>query len=199
MSLPPSPGTIFIISAPSGTGKTTLIDRVKARFPDIAFPVTMTTRPMRPGECDGVDYHFVDRERFMAHVAAGDLVEWTTVYDRLYGVPRSELEIPLAAGRDVLFDIDTKGRETVVGKYPGAVSIFIAPPSIEELERRLKKRGQNEGKDLENRLAEAAREIARASRYDHVILNDDIERAYAELSGILAKEQSKRRGGVAGH
>jgi guanylate kinase len=189
-------GTIFIISAPSGTGKTTLIERLKRAVSDLYYPVTMTTRAMRPGERDGVDYYFVDPAEFMRRVQAGQLVEWTTVYDRLYGVPRWELEKPISEGKDVLFDIDTKGRETLVERYDPTVSIFIAPPSIEELEVRLRKRGANDPKDLARRLEEASIEMGRADRYDYVVVNDSVDRAFEELKTIVLTERARRRGRV---
>lgn len=192
----PPRGTIFIISAPSGTGKTTLIDRVKASFPDLYFPVTMTTRPMRPGETHTVDYYFVDREEFERRVAAGDLVEWTTVYGNLYGVPRWELEKPLGEGRDVLFDIDTKGRETLVARYEQSVSIFIAPPSLAALEERLRRRGVNDERDFARRLAEADLEMKRADRYDYVIVNDALDDAFEELKTVLLTERARRHSRV---
>ncbi len=198
MAGPPTSGTLFIISAPSGAGKTTLIERVHGFLPDLYFPVTMTTRAIRKDEREGVDYYFVSEEEFRRRVAAGDLVEWTTVYDKLYGVPRWELERPLAEGKDLLFDIDTKGRETIVSRYDNTVSIFIAPPSISVLEDRLKKRGANEGQDLERRLADAAGEMAQAVRYDYVVVNDRIERAFEELKEILLLERARRRGRVEG-
>jgi guanylate kinase len=196
MPNPRRKGTIFVVSAPSGAGKTTLIEKVRAALPDLYFPVTMTTRPMRRGEREGVDYYFVDEAEFRRRVAAGDLVEWTTVYGRLYGVPRWEIERPLAEGKDLLFDIDTKGRETLVGLYDNAVSIFISPPSLEALESRLRKRGANDPKDLERRLAEAEGEMARADRYDYVVVNEDVDRALRELTEILLTERARRRGRV---
>jgi guanylate kinase len=196
MPNPSRKGTIFVVSAPSGAGKTTLIEKIRAALPDLYFPVTMTTRPMRRGEREGVDYYFVDEAEFRRRVAAGDLVEWTTVYGRLYGVPRWEIERPLAEGKDLLFDIDTKGRETLVGLYDNAVSIFISPPSIEALEARLRKRGANDPRDLERRLAEAEGEMARSARYDYVVVNEDVDRALRELTEILLTERARRRGRV---
>lgn len=198
MPRPTTNGTIFILSAPSGAGKTTLIEMVRGFLPDLYFPVTMTTRPIRAGEREGVDYYFVPEEEFRRRIAASDLVEWTTVYGRLYGVPRSEIERPLAEGKDLLFDIDTKGRETLVGLYDNAVSIFVAPPSLQVLEERLRKRGANEGADLDRRLAEAAGEMAKAERYDYVVVNDRVERAFEELKEILLLERARRRGRVEG-
>jgi guanylate kinase len=194
MHAPSTSGTIFIISAPSGAGKTTLIERVRGFLPDLYFPVTMTTRRMRPGEREGVDYYFVSEEEFRRRIDAGELVEWTTVYGRLYGVPRAEIERPLGEGKDLLFDIDTKGRETLVARYDNAVSIFVAPPSLQALEERLRRRGANDGEDLARRLAEAAGEMAKAERYDYVVVNDRVERAFEELKEILLTERARRRG-----
>ena len=191
-------GTIFIVSAPSGAGKTTLIEMVRKTLPDLYYPVTMTTRRIRKGEREGVDYYFVDEAEFRRRVASGDLVEWTTVYGRLYGVPGWEIERPLADGKDLLFDIDTKGRETIVGKYDNTVSIFVAPPSLAALEARLKKRGANEPSDLERRLAEAEAEMAKADRYDYVVVNADVDRAFEEIKEILLTERARRRGRVEG-
>lgn len=197
MDATPRAGTIFIISAPSGTGKTTLIERLQKTHPEFHYPVTMTTRPMRPGEREGVDYYFVGRDEFERRRAAGDLVEWAVVYDNLYGVPRWELEVPVAAGKDVVFDVDTKGRDTLVARYSGTVSIFIAPPSLEALEARLRNRGANDPRDLARRLGEARAELERAASYDHIVVNDEVGRAYAELVRILEREREGRRGRVA--
>jgi guanylate kinase len=191
-------GIAFIISAPSGAGKSTLIDKVRGFLPDLYFPVTMTTRAMRKGERQGVDYDFVDEDEFRRRIAAGDLVEWTTVYGKLYGVPRREIEKPLAEGKDLLFDVDTKGRETIVSRYDNTVSIFVAPPSLAALEDRLKKRGANDPRDLERRLADAAGEMAQAARYDYVVVNDRIERAFEELKEIILLERARRRSRVEG-
>ncbi len=198
MPSPTAKVTIFIVSAPSGAGKTTLIEMVRKALPDLYYPVTMTTRSIRKGEREGVDYYFVDEAEFRRRVAAGDLVEWTTVYGRLYGVPGWEIERPLADGKDLLFDIDTQGRETLVGKYDNTVSIFVAPPTLAALEARLRKRGANEPRDLERRLAEAEAEMAKADRYDYVVVNADVDRAFEELKEILLTERARRRGRVEG-
>lgn len=198
MQRPSAKGTIFIVSAPSGAGKTTLIEMIRTALPDLYYPVTMTTRAMRAGEREGIDYFFVDEAEFRRRIAAGDLAEWTTVYGRLYGVPRSEIERPLAEGKDLLFDIDTKGRETIVGIYDNTVSIFIAPPSVEALERRLQKRGANDPSDLQRRLSEAEREMGQARLYDYIVVNDEVARAFEELKEILLTERARGRGHVEG-
>lgn len=198
MSGPSPRGTIFILSAPSGAGKTTLIEMVRAFLPDLYLPVTMTTRAMRKGEREGVDYYFVDEAEFRRRVDAGDLVEWTTVYGRLYGVPRWEIERPLAEGKDLLFDVDTKGRETLVRLYDNCVSVFVTPPSLQALEERLRGRGDTPEADLERRLTEAAGEMTQAARYDYVVVNDRAERAFEELKEILLFERARRRDRVEG-
>lgn len=150
------------------------------------FSVSMTTRPARPGEEDGVDYHFVDRERFLAARNTGELVEWAEYSDNLYGTPRAPLERALTAGRDCLLDIELLGAEQIKEAYPEAILVFIAPPSLEALEKRLRGRGDTDEEQIALRLEAAEWQMQRAQGlFDHFVVNDELHRAIEEVAGIL--------------
>ncbi|RUM88612.1 MAG: guanylate kinase, partial [Thermovibrio sp.] len=155
-------GLLIVISAPSGTGKTTLVHMLLKEFPDLEFSVSYTTRPPRPGEVDGRDYHFVDRKTFERMIEEGDFLEWAEVYGNLYGTSRTQVLKALNEGKDVILDIDTQGALQVKKNFPEAVLIFILPPSLKELERRLRNRGTDDEETIERRLKTAREEIRRA-------------------------------------
>lgn len=179
-----------MVSGPSGAGKSSVVAGLAERFP-FHFSVSMTTRPPRPGEEDGADYFFVDHDRFVAARVAGELLEWAEYSGHLYGTPRAQVEGPLAAGEDVLLDIELLGAEQVKAAYPAALLVFIAPPSLEVLEARLRGRGDTGDEQVARRLAVARGQMERARDwFDHVVVNDDLERAIAEVAGILAAPSS---------
>jgi guanylate kinase len=185
-ALRPHPGVLLILSAPSGAGKTTLARRLGAELgEDGLFSVSYTTRQPRGAERDGVDYHFVDRAAFQTMIDAGDFLEWAEVHGNFYGTHRSYAEA--AAGKKaVIFDIDVQGGEQFKARHPEAVSVFILPPSMEELERRLRSRGTDSDEVIARRLAAAHREIERGMQcYDCAIVNDDLDRAYDDLSAVV--------------
>ena len=184
-------GLLIVISAPSGTGKTTLCHKLLEEFPNVEFSVSYTTRKPRPGEVNGKDYWFVSREEFMKMVEEGDFLEWAEVYGNLYGTSRSQVLKALNQGKDVLLDIDTQGALQVKRNFPDAVLIFILPPSLKELERRLRKRGTDDEETIERRLRVAREEIKRARYYDYLIVNDELEVAYSRLKSIISAEKSK--------
>ncbi len=185
-------GLMLVLSSPSGAGKTTLSRKLLAD-PDVTLSISVTTRAQRPGETDGVDYHFIDRTRFDAMVKNSELLEWAEVFGEYYGTPRAPVEEALAAGRDVLFDIDWQGTQQVREKARhDLVSVFVLPPSARELERRLHTRAQDSDEVIRGRMAKAAGEISHWAEYDYVIVNRDIETAFGEVRAILAAERLKR-------
>jgi guanylate kinase len=186
-------GLMFVLSSPSGAGKTTLSRLLLRGDRNVELSVSVTTRPKRRGEVDGRDYHFIDRARFDAMVASSELMEWAEVFGHRYGTPRQPVIAALRAGRDVLFDIDWQGtqqlRETA---RDDLVSVFILPPSVRELERRLKTRAQDSRDVIGQRMAKAANEMSHWPEYDYVIVNKDKAHAFAEVRAILAAERLKR-------
>jgi guanylate kinase len=186
-------GLMFVLSSPSGAGKTTLSRLLLRGDRNVELSVSVTTRPKRRGEIDGRDYHFIDRARFDAMVGSSELLEWAEVFGHRYGTPRQPVIAALRAGRDILFDIDWQGtqqlRETA---RDDLVSVFILPPSVRELERRLKTRAQDSRDVIGQRMAKAAGEMSHWPEYDYVIVNKDRQHAFAEVRAILAAERLKR-------
>ena len=182
---------LIVVSGPSGVGKTTLVDRLLASDPLVRRSISATTRPARPGEVDGRDYFFISRERFEA-MKNGEFAEWFDVHGALYGTPKQFLEGELAAGRDVILNIDIQGANQVKRSFPGAAMVFILPPSFRDLEARLQARGDVSGDPLKVRLANARKEIAAGATYDYLIVNDSVERASAELVAIVTAERCRR-------
>jgi guanylate kinase len=184
-------GTLFVVSAPSGAGKTTLCREARLRVPELAYSVSCTTRAPRPGEVDGTDFRFVSRERFAAMRDGGELAEWASVHGNLYGTPAAPLEAALEAGRDVLLDIDTQGARQLRRRYPEAVLVFIVAPSIAELEQRLRERGSDADDDIARRLARARDEIALWKQYDYLIVNRDVKEAMDQLMAVIQAERCR--------
>jgi guanylate kinase len=185
-------GLMLVLSSPSGAGKTTL-SRMLLDDPAVDLSISVTTRPRRPAEEDGVHYHFIDRARFDAMVRSGELLEWAEVHGNCYGTPRAPVESALRAGRDVLFDIDWQGTQQMREKARSdLVSVFVLPPSAPELARRLHTRAQDSEEVIRSRMAKAADEMSHWAEYDYVIVNRDLTDAFAELRAILAAERLKR-------
>jgi guanylate kinase len=186
-------GLMLLISSPSGAGKTSLSRRLVADHADLDLSVSATTRPPRPGEVHGREYHFVDRPTFDAMIDRGEFLEWADVHDHRYGSPREPVMASLAEGKDVLFDIDWQGAQSIAGHVPeDSVRVFILPPSMADLSRRLHARAQDREDVIQSRLARAYGEIEQAGAYDYVIVNDDFDHAYAELAHIYHAERLKR-------
>jgi len=186
-------GLMLVLSSPSGAGKTTLSRRLLDEDNGVALSISVTTRKMRPGEKDGRDYHFIDRPRFDELIETNDLLEWAEVFDNYYGTPRKPVMEALAQGRDVLFDIDWQGTQQLREKARGdLVSVFILPPSIPELEKRLHKRAQDDYETIHRRMAKAADEMSHWAEYDYVVVNHDIDQAFSEVQAILSAERLKR-------
>jgi guanylate kinase len=178
-------GRLFVITGPSGVGKGTLISRLLERMPELELSVSATTRPPRPGERDGVDYHFESEDDFDRMIGDGRLLEHAVYSGNRYGTPRSEVEPRLAAGRSVVLEIEVQGARQVREAMPEAVQVFIAPPSPEALRERLVGRGTDSGDAIERRLAAAEDELAARSEFGHVIVNDDLDRATEDLVGLV--------------
>ncbi len=186
-------GLLLVLSSPSGAGKTSLARALLDSDGDIALSVSVTTRPPRPGEVDGRDYHFVDQARFAALREAGELLEWATVFGNGYGTPRAPIDTALAEGRDVLFDIDWQGTQQLSERMAGdLVRVFVLPPSGDALEARLKQRAQDPAEIVAQRMAKASSEISHWAEYDYVIVNADLGESIAGLKAILAAERLRR-------
>ena len=186
-------GLMLVLSSPSGAGKTTLSRQLLEHDGEIELSISATTRPKRPGERDGVDYHFIDSARFRGMVDREALLEWAQVFDNYYGTPRAPVEASLSAGRDMLFDIDWQGTQQLVERArEDLVSVFILPPSTHELERRLVTRAQDSAEIVARRMSKAADEMSHWAEYDYVIVNREITSSLVELRAILQAERLKR-------
>src|SRR5271170_2050239 len=186
-------GLMLVLSSPSGAGKTTLSRMLLKADRGVELSISVTTRLKRPGEVDGRDYHFIDPARFEAMVKSRKLLEWAEVFGHRYGTPRQPVEKALRAGRDVLFDIDWQGTQQLREKArDDLVSVFILPPTAKELERRLRRRAQDSSEVIASRMAKAAGEMSHWPEYDYVIVNSDIDEAFAEVRAILGAERRRR-------
>ncbi|HEY9388836.1 MAG TPA: guanylate kinase [Mycobacteriales bacterium] len=183
---------LTVLSGPSGVGKGTVVEAVRRGYPDVWVSVSVTTRRPRPGETDGVEYHFVDRARFLRMVADGELLEWAEYAGNLYGTPRTPVQEELASGRPALLEIDLQGARQVRVQMPEAWLVFLAPPSWEELERRLVGRGTEPTEVIGRRLAQAKVELGAESEFDAVVVNDDVERAASELVQLIRSPYPNR-------
>ncbi|HCX33283.1 MAG TPA: guanylate kinase [Rhodocyclaceae bacterium] len=188
------PGNLYIVTAPSGAGKTTLVAGLLARDPAVQLSVSYTTRRPRPAEREGVDYHFVSPREFEAMRENGEFLEWAHVHGNDYGTARSALEKQTAAGADVILEIDWQGARQMRRAFPGAVGVFILPPAFEELERRLRARGQDPEDVIRGRIDNAREEISHVAEFDYVIINRDLETAIEDLAAIV--RASRLRFGV---
>ena len=199
MSAPPAPpaihrrGFLLVLSSPSGAGKTTITRRLIERDPSLALSVSVTTRPARPGETDGRDYTFIDQARFDAMVAGGELLEHAVVFGHCYGTPRQPIEAALAAGHDIVTDIDWQGTQQLSESVrDDIVTVFVLPPSMAALEARLKTRAQDSAEVVAGRMAKSAEEMSHWSEYEYVIVNRDIDESVAEVQAIVTAERLRR-------
>ncbi len=190
--LPVRHGNVFVLSAPSGTGKSTLSHRLVGNHPDLIFSISYTTRPPRPGEVDGQDYFFVDDATFDAMVRGDEFVEWVQVYEKRYGTGRKWLEDVLATGRDVLLDIETTGALNLRRAIPDATMIFLLPPSAADLEKRLRGRGKDSEEQIKLRMQHARHELELYHTYDYLVVNEDLEAAYRQLESVILATRARR-------
>jgi guanylate kinase len=190
---PFQPGILLVLSAPSGTGKTTLARRLLGELPDALFSVSVTTREPRGREQHGVDYHFVDTATFQDKIERGEFVEWAEVHGHFYGSPQSVVDEARARRGVAIFDIDVQGGQAIKRKHPDTVLVFVLPPSMEELERRLRERGTDPDETIRRRMLAARSEIERGvATYDYIIINDDFERAFHDLRAVVTVERCRR-------
>jgi guanylate kinase len=186
-------GLMLVLSSPSGAGKTTISRKLLERDANLSMSISVTTRPRRPGEVNGSDYHFIDPTEFDRLVGAGELLEHAKVFGHHYGTPKAAVEAALAAGRDVLFDIDWQGTQQLAERARAdLVSVFVLPPSTRELERRLKSRAQDSPAEVARRMAKAADEMSHWAEYDYIIVNHDIEASTRRVQAILQAERLRR-------
>jgi guanylate kinase len=186
-------GNLIIVSAPSGAGKTTLVNDVVRRCPSVKSSISYTSRFPRAGEVDGADYHFITVDRFQGMIERGDFLEWAEVHGNLYGTSRHAVEEWRAAGFDVVLTIDVQGAATARGLYPEAIQVFILPPSYQDLIRRLSGRGGGNSDDLKLRMQNALNEIKQYDNFDYVVINDDLNKATEELAAIIIAERCRCR------
>ena len=187
-------GLLFIVSAPSGAGKTTVVERLVERTPRLSMSRSYTSRVARPGEADGVDYNFVSRDRFQAMIAAGDFLEWAEVFGNLYGTSSADTERLLASGEDVVLVIDVQGARQLRGRGVVATTVFVMPPSAIVLEQRLRGRSSNSEDDIQRRLQVARQEVASFSEYDFIVVNDQLDAAVERLQSVVFAERSRLNG-----
>lgn len=180
-------GHLFIISGPSGAGKSTILGAILKKRPQLRYSISCTTRPPRGDEENGVEYHFVSEAVFRRKIDRGEFAEWAEVHGHLYGTPATHVEEVLARGLDILLDIDVQGAKRLSAKYPEAISVFVAPPNMEELEKRLLKRGMDSLAAVQQRLKNAKAEVAQAHDYGHVVVNDDLAQSVSDLESIIEK------------
>lgn len=186
-------GVCLVISAPSGAGKSTIANALRASEPQLLHSVSVTTRQPRPGESDGIHYHFRSMEEFERMAQTGEMLEWATVFGRGYGTPRAPVEQALAEGRDMVFDIDWQGHRQIRAALPDdVISLFVLPPSIEELERRLTGRASDEADEIARRMQAARDEISHWNEFDHVIINSELDQAIAEARAVLVAARLER-------
>jgi guanylate kinase len=184
-------GTLVVVSAPSGAGKTTLCREVRSLVGDLAYSISYTTRASRSGEVHGKDFHFVSVDAFKGMVERNEFAEWAVVHDNFYGTPAEPLEQSLAAGQDVLLDIDTQGARQLRKRYPEAISVFVVAPSLALLEQRLRERQSDAPREIASRMARGREEVAAWREYDYLIINRDVREAVAQLAAIIRGERCR--------
>jgi guanylate kinase len=185
-------GRIFVVSGPSGSGKSTLIREVRRKVPSLGYSISHTSRPPRGQEKNGVEYHFVSKENFRKMIEKGEFVEWAEVYQDLYGTSIASLRSQITMGLDVIMDIDIQGAKNIKDHFKDAILIYVLPPSMEILEKRLRDRGTDDEKAIDTRLKKAGKEMKNCVSYDYLVFNDQIDQAVEELKSILVAERCRR-------
>lgn len=193
MSSNPGRGLLFVVSAPSGTGKTTVVERLVQIVPNLALSRSYTSRAARPGECDGVDYNFITRGRFEAMIAGNAFLEWAVVFGNLYGTGAADAERELQSGRDLMLVIDVQGARKVRARFGDTVGVFVMPPSYAALEQRLRGRSKDPEEAMQRRLQTAREEVVAFTEYDYVIVNDELDACVQRLRAIVIAERTKLR------
>ncbi|HUT69343.1 MAG TPA: guanylate kinase [Desulfatiglandales bacterium] len=193
--LEPQKGQLFVITAPSGTGKNTIIEMVRKDLKGLGYSISHTTRAPRNGEINGVHYYFVGKKEFEKMIQAQEFVEWAVVYDQLYGTSISSVRSAQVSGKDVLLDLDIQGARQIKKRFPDSTSIFIIPPSLQALRERLEKRSSHDGTNIDLRMTEAVEEIRECRNFDFLIVNDDLRQAVREVQAVIVavKAQTKNR------
>ena len=193
--LEPQEGQLFVITAPSGTGKNTIIEMVRKDLKELGYSISHTTRAPRKGEIDGIHYYFVGKKQFEKMIQAQEFVEWAVVYNELYGTSISSVRSAQVSGKDVLLDLDIQGARQIKKRFPDSTSIFIVPPSLQTLRERLEKRSSHDGTDIDLRMTEAVQEIRGCRDFDFLIVNDDLRQAVREVEAVIVavKAQTKLR------
>ena len=193
--LEPQKGQLFVITAPSGTGKNTIIEMVRKDLKELGYSISHTTRAPRKGEIDGIHYYFVGKKQFEKMIQAQEFVEWAVVYNELYGTSISSVRSAQVSGKDVLLDLDIQGARQIKKRFPDSTSIFIVPPSLQTLRERLEKRSSHDGTDIDLRMTEALQEIRECRDFDFLIVNDDLRQAVREVEAVIVavKAQTKLR------
>ena len=193
--LEPQEGQLFVITAPSGTGKNTIIEMVRKDLKELGYSISHTTRAPRKGEIDGIHYYFVGKKQFEKMIQAQEFVEWAVVYNELYGTSISSVRSAQVSGKDVLLDLDIQGARQIEKRFPDSTSIFIVPPSLQTLRERLEKRSSHDGTDIDLRMTEALQEIRECRDFDFLIVNDDLRQAVREVEAVIVavKAQTKLR------
>jgi len=188
----PLEGMFIAVTGPSGSGKTSVCKALLGMFPQLRFSVSLTTRPPRPSEADGRDYHFISEDEFRDRIRRGDLIEWAENYGQLYGTSREDMQAALREGHDLLLDVDTRGARALKKVLPGGIFVFVVPPSIEVLERRLRSRGSETEETIRRRFDNALAEIRENVWYDYVVMNDELDAAIDRLRAIYVAELCRR-------
>ena len=189
-------GMLLVVSAPSGAGKTTIVKKVLQQYPSFGFSVSATTRQKRQGEVDGKDYFFISRGEFERRIADGELVEFEEIYSNYYGTLKSEVEKALSNGNDIVFDVDVNGGLSIKAKFPEAVLIFVKPPSVEILRKRLEGRGSETAEQIDGRMARVQMELEKGEQFDYIIINDELKRAVNEVFDIINKKRKEFSSGT---
>lgn len=192
----PKLGLLVVVSGPSGTGKGTLCKELRRQVPELQYSISVTTRPPRPGEKDGVNYYYLSKEKFEEMLANDEFLEWAKVYDNYYGTPKKKVMEVLEKGEDILLEIDIQGALQIMKQFPQGVFIYIVPPSIEELERRIVNRGTDSAEVIKKRLSCVEEELSYMSEYDYIVVNDEVEKAVEKLKAIIVAEKCRPERGI---